>query len=278
LAPDPELTRSLIQTGATCVAHETVETDDGRRPLLAPMSEIAGRVAPQAGAHFLERGAGGKGKLLCGATGVKAANVVILGAGIVGSKAAAICSGLGAHTKVFDIDVDALAVCSGQLPHVQTLHSDQLSIEQEIITADLVIGAVLVSGARTPVLVRESLVKAMQPGSVIVDLSVDQGGCVETSRPTSHKKPVFIKHGIVHYCVDNIAGVVPITSTFALTNASLPYVLAIADQGVVEAVGADPVLARGVNIMEGKVTRAEIAAATNNEYFPLEYVLPIDYL
>lgn len=278
LAPDQELTKGLIESGATCLAYETVETADGRRPLLAPMSEIAGRLAPQAGAYFLERMSGGKGKLLGGATGVKAANVVILGAGIAGTNAACIASGMGAHTKILDIDLDSLAAVKRQLPAVETLHSDQLSIDEEVRKADVVIGAVLVSGARTPVLVSETLVQAMQPGSVIVDLSVDQGGCVATSRATTHRDPTFVKHGLIHYCVDNMAGVVPITSTLALTNATLPYILKVADRGVVRATSSDPALARGVNVMEGKVTMREVAEATGNPYFPLEYVLPIEYM
>lgn len=278
LAPDPELTAGLVMSGATCLAYETVETADGRHPLLAPMSEIAGRLAPQVGAYFLERMSGGKGKLLGGATGVKPASVVILGAGTAGSNAAAIACGMGASTKVFDIDLEALASLCRHLPAVQTLHSDQLSIEEEVAAADLVIGAVLVSGARTPVLVSEHLVKRMQPGSVIVDLSIDQGGAVATSEATSHRAPTFVKHGVIHYCVDNMAGVVPITSTLALTNATLPYIIAVADQGVVAAARADRALAHGVNVMEGKVTISEVASATGNPYFPLEYVLPIEYM
>jgi len=277
LAPDRTLTNALIASGATCLAYETVETSDGRRPLLAPMSEIAGRLAPQAGAYFLERASGGKGKLLGGATGVKAANVVILGGGIAGTNAAAIAWGLGAHTKVLDTRIDALHAVNRVLPGVQTLHSDQLTIEEEVSNADVVIGAVLVSGARTPVLVSEDLVKSMQKGSVIVDLSVDQGGCVATSQPTTHRAPTFIKHGMVHYCVDNMAGAVPITSTMALTNATLPYILVLAEKGVVGAARSDPALARGINVMEGKVTIKEVASATGNPYFPLEYVLPIEY-
>jgi alanine dehydrogenase len=278
LAPDRELTTSLLATGATCVAYETVETADGRHPLLAPMSEIAGRLAPQVGAYFLERTSGGKGKLLGGATGVKPARVVILGAGTAGSNAAAIACGMGAHTKVLDIDLEALARLRDRLPEVETLYSNQLTIEEEVVTADVVIGAVLVSGARTPVLVSEDLVRNMQPGSVIVDLSIDQGGTVATSRVTSHRAPTFVKHGVIHYGVDNMAGAVPVTSTLALTNATLPYVLAIADLGLVAAARSDPALARGINIMEGKVTIREVAEATGQAYFPLEYVLPIDYV
>ncbi|OFW57185.1 MAG: alanine dehydrogenase [Actinobacteria bacterium RBG_16_64_13] len=277
LAPDPELTKALVDGGATCLAYETVETVEGRKPLLAPMSEIAGRLATQVGAYFLERMSGGKGKLLGGVTGVKAASVVILGAGIAGTNAAAIAVGMGACTNVLDIDMDALGVLRKQLPGVQTLHSDQLTIEEQVAKADLVIGAILVSGARTPVLVTEDTVRAMQPGSVIVDLSVDQGGCVATSRTTSHREPTFVKHGVIHYCVDNMAGVVPITSTLALTNVTLPYILEVAEKGAVGAARSDPSLARGVNVMEGKVTHREVAEATGNPYFPLEYVLPIEY-
>ncbi|MBN1321792.1 MAG: alanine dehydrogenase [Thermoleophilia bacterium] len=277
LAPDPVLTKALIDSGATCLAYETVETPEGIKPLLAPMSEIAGRLAPQVGAYLLERMSGGKGKLLGGAAGVKAANVVILGAGIAGANAAAIAAGMGAYTKMLDTDVRRLAAMHRHLPNVQTLHSDQLTIEEEVVTADLVIGAILLSGAKTPVLVSEELVKAMQPGSVIVDLSVDQGGCVATSRVTTHRDPTFVKHGIIHYGVDNMAGVVPITSTLALTNITLPYILEVAEKGAVSAARSDPALARGVNVMEGKVTLREVADATGNPYFPLEYVLPIEY-
>lgn len=277
LAPDPELTQALVRSGATCIAYETVETADGRKPLLRPMSEIAGRSAPQVGAYLLSRLSGGKGKLLGGATGVKAANVVILGAGTAGVNAAMIALGMGAHTKLLDIDDNALVAADRQLQGVQTLHSDQLTIEAEVEKADLLIGAILVSGARTPVIVSEKTVRAMQPGSVIVDLSVDQGGCVETSHVTTHREPTFVKHGVIHYCVDNVAGIVPITSTLALTNVTLPYIMAIADKGVVEAARSDPALARGINVMEGKVTRREVAEATGSRYFPLEYVLPIEY-
>jgi alanine dehydrogenase len=278
LAPDRELTAGLVGSGATCLAYETVETADGRHPLLAPMSEIAGRLAPQIGAYFLERMSGGKGKLIGGATGVKPANVVILGAGIAGSNAAIIASGLGARTKVLDIDLEALGHIRLTLPFVETLHSDQLTIEAEIAAADVVIGAVLVSGARTPVLISEDMVRSMQAGSVIVDLSIDQGGTVATSHPTTHRAPTFVRHGVIHFCVDNMAGVVPITSTLALTNATLPYITAVADSGVVAAARTDMALAHGINVMEGKVTIKEVAEATGTQYFPLEYVLPIEYM
>jgi alanine dehydrogenase len=179
---------------------------------------------------------------------------------------------------VLDIDLAALGNVRRMLPSVETLHSDQLTIEEEVAAADVVIGAVLVSGAKTPVLVSEGAVRSMQPGSVIVDLSIDQGGTVATSRATSHREPTFVKHGVIHYCVDNMAGVVPISSTQALTNATLPYIIAVADSGVVAAARSDPALAHGVNVMEGKVTIREVAEATGNPYFPLEYVLPIEYM
>jgi alanine dehydrogenase len=278
LAPDRELTEGLVASGAACLAYETVESGDGRHPLLAPMSEIAGRLAPQIGAYFLERMSGGKGKLMGGATGVKPANVVILGAGIAGCNAATIAAGMGARTKVLDIDLAALGNVRRMLPSVETLHSDQLTIEEEVAAADVVIGAVLVSGAKTPVLVSENAVRSMQPGSVIVDLSIDQGGTVATSHATSHREPTFVQYGVIHYCVDNMAGVVPISSTQALTNATLPYIIAIADLGVVAAARSDPALAHGVNVMEGKVTLREVAEATGTPYFPLEYVLPIEYM
>jgi alanine dehydrogenase len=278
LARDTVLTAGLIESGATCLAYETVESFGGRLPLLAPMSEIAGRLAPQVGAYFLERMSGGKGKLLGGATGVKAANVVILGAGIAGTNAAFIAHGMGATTKVLDIDLEALARIERRMPGIETLHSDQLTIEEEVTKADLVIGAVLVSRARTPVLVSEDMVMAMQKGSVVVDLSIDQGGTVATSRMTTHRDPTVTLHGVIHYGVDNMAGAVPITSTLALTNATLPFILELADKGVVAAARSDESVAKGINVMEGKVTIAEVAAATDTPYFPLEYVLPIEYM
>jgi alanine dehydrogenase len=184
---------------------------------------------------------------------------------------------MGAHTTILDIDLPTLASAQRQGYRVRTLHSDQLTVEEEVTKADLVIGAILVSGARTPVLVSEDVVRAMQPGSVIMDLSVDQGGCVATSHVTTHRDPTFVEHGVIHYGVDNMAGVVPITSTLALTNVTLPYILAIAEKGVVTAARSDPSLARGINVMEGKVTLREVAEATCHPYFPLEDVLPSDY-
>jgi alanine dehydrogenase len=277
LAPGQELTRGLIDSGATCVAYETVETADHRLPLLAPMSEIAGRIGAQAGAYFLERMNGGKGRLLGGATGVAPAEVVVLGAGIAGSNAALIAAGMRACVKVLDVDVERLRDLERYLPGVQGLISNRFTVEREVVDADLVVGAVLVPGGRTPVLVSEDLVRAMQPGSVIVDISVDQGGSVATCRMTTHSAPTYTTHGVVHYCVGNMPGVVPITSTWALTNATLPYVLRIADVGLQEAARTDESLARGINVMEGKVTNRKVAEATGNQYFPLNSLLPIEY-
>jgi alanine dehydrogenase len=277
LAPDHGLTRGLIDSGATCIAYETVETADHRLPLLAPMSEIAGRLGAQAGAYFLERMNGGKGRLLGGATGVAPAKVVVLGGGIAGGNAALIAAGMRAHVKVLDVDIDRLRELERYLPGVQGLMSNRLTVEREVLDADLLVGAVLVAGARSPTLVSEDLVRAMQPGSVIVDISVDQGGCVATSHMTTHSAPTYTKHGVVHYCVGNMAGAVPITSTWALTNATLPFVLRIADVGLQMAARTDESLARGINVMEGKVTNRKVAEATGNQYFPLNSLLPIEY-
>ncbi len=277
LAPNPELTRGLIESGATCLAYETVEPANGHLPLLAPMSEVAGRIAPHAGAYFLERMNGGKGKLMGGVTGVPAARVVILGAGIAGSNAAQIASGMKARVRVLDINLERLMEVERHFPGVEALMSNQTTIEEQVLRADLVIGAVLVVGARAPRLVSEDLIKAMQPGSVMVDISIDQGGCFETSHMTTHSDPVFVKHGVVHYCVGNMPGAVPITSTLALTNVTLPYIMEIADRGVPAAARHDPGLAKGINVMEGKITNARVAEATGNPFFPLESLLPIDF-
>jgi alanine dehydrogenase len=278
LAPDPDLTRSLLLSGATCLAFETVEAEDGSLPLLAPMSEIAGRLAPHAGAYFLERGNGGKGKLLGGVSGVPAARVTILGAGIVGFNAALIASGMRARVTVVDSRVQRLYEFERHLPAVEPLMSTQLTIEEEVARSDLVIAAVLVPGAMAPKLITEDLVKEMQPGSVIIDVSIDQGGAVATSRMTTHSHPVYLEHQVVHYAVGNMPGAVPITSTIALSNVILPYVIRIAGEGLASAARRDPTLARGVNIMEGKVTNRRVAEATGYPYFPLESLLPIDYV
>jgi alanine dehydrogenase len=277
LAPNPDLTRGLIESGSVSIAYETVEDQAGHLPLLAPMSEVAGRLAPQAGAYFLERNNGGKGKLLAGVTGVAAAKVVIIGAGIAGSNAALVASGMRARVTVLDVKVDRLMYVERLVPGVEALMSNQLTIEEQVEAADVVIGAVLVPGAKTPQLVSAELVRAMQPGSVVVDLSIDQGGCFETSRMTTHSDPTFVVDHVVHYCVGNMAGAVPITSTLALTNATLPYIMKIADRGLVRAARTDPALALGINVMESKVTNPEVAKATGNAYFPLESLLPIEF-
>ena len=278
LAPNPALTTGLIESGATCIAYETVETDRGYLPLLAPMSEVAGRLAPHAGAYFLEHMNGGKGKLLAGVTGVPAARVVVLGAGMAGSNAAMIAAGMRARVTVLDIDIERLAALERYLPNVEAVASNQSTIEEHVIGADLVIGAVLVAGAKAPMLVSADLVGAMQAGSVIVDISIDQGGCIATSRMTTHSHPTYVERGVVHYCVGNMPGAVPVTSTLALTNVTLPYLLELADLGVERAAHADPSLARGINVLEGKVTNEQVATATGNPYFPPESLLPFDYL
>lgn len=277
LAPNQELTQALVESGASCVAYETVETAPGVLPLLTPMSEVAGRLAPHTGAYFLERMNGGKGKLLGGVTGVAAAKVVVLGAGTAGTNAAQIALGMHAHVTLLDTRVERLVEAERYLPGVETLMSNQMVIEDQVVRADLVIGAVLVPGGRAPRLVSRELVKSMQPGSVVLDMSVDQGGCFETSRMTTHSDPIYVEHKVVHYCVGNMPGAVPITSTLALTNATLPYVVALADKGLAAAARDDPALARGVNVAEGKITNTRVAEATGSHYFPLENILPLEY-
>jgi alanine dehydrogenase len=274
LAPAPELTRGLCDSGATCVAYETVEDARGRLPLLAPMSEVAGKIATQAGAFMLERPLGGRGVLLGGVPGVAAANVMVIGGGVVGFNAAKIAIGMDADVFVFDRSVDRLReldVAFGG--HASTVYSSTLAIEQMLPHADLVIGAVLVHGARAPYVVRREQLALMKPRSVLVDVSIDQGGCFETARPTTHSDPTYEVDGITHYCVTNMPGAVPITSTYALTNATLPYVLALADRGLKGAVDSHPGLARGVNVMGGRVTLAAVAEGTGLDHTPVEEVL-----
>jgi len=277
LAPAPDLTRGLIESGATCLGYETVQTANGHLPLLSPMSEVAGRLAPQAAANVIERVHGGKGKLLGGVAGVAPARVVVLGAGIAGANAATIASGMRAHVIALDLNHERLMDIQKYLPAVEPLMSNTLTIEEQVAQADVLIGAVLIPGALAPRLVTEEMVMTMQPGSVIVDISIDQGGCVATSRPTTHSHPTFVEHGVVHYCVTNMPGAVPITSTLALTNATLPYILRLADQGLPAAARADPALARGINVMEGKVTNLQVAQGTGEAYFPLDSLLPVEY-
>ncbi|WP_287152763.1 alanine dehydrogenase [Candidatus Solincola tengchongensis] len=277
LAANRELTEELLRRKVVGVAYETVQRDDGSLPLLAPMSEVAGRMAPQVGAHYLEKMNGGRGLLLGGATGVPPATVVILGAGIVGSHSAILATGMDAHVMVLDKSVIKLRYLEHILHgRITTLISNKMNVREAVRGADLVIGAVLVPGARCPILVGEETVRDMRPGSVVVDVSIDQGGCVMTSRPTTHSNPVYEVHGVLHYCVGNMPGAVPHTSTFALTNVTLPYVQMIASLGLAEAVRRDKSLARGVNTIEGRVTSRPVAEAHSLDYEPLEYILPLE--
>ncbi|HVA31490.1 MAG TPA: alanine dehydrogenase [Gaiellaceae bacterium] len=276
IAADEPLTRALVESGIVGVAYETVEADDRSLPLLAPMSEIAGRLAAQAGAYFLEKPLGGRGLLLGGVPGVAPGRVLVIGGGIVGYNAATIAIGLGAQVTILDRSIDRMRhldeILSGR---VSTVMSSTLQIESSIAEADVVIGAVLVPGARAPKLVTGEMLGVMKKGAVIVDVAIDQGGCVETAKPTTHSDPVYDVDGITHYCVANMPGGVPITSTKALTNATLPYVEAIAEQGFVRAVARDRALARGVNVLDGKITYEAVADAHGLEYTPLEDVLPL---
>jgi alanine dehydrogenase len=262
LAADRGLTEFLMQRRVTSVAYETVQLPDGRLPLLAPMSEIAGRMAPQEGAKYLERTFGGRGVLMGGASGVAPARVVVLGAGMAGVNAGWIAAGMEAEVIVVDRNVDKLRfVDQIQRGRIQTVMSSALAIEQLVVEADLVIGAVLIPGARAPHLVTEDMVRAMRPGSCIVDISIDQGGCVETARMTTHSDPTYIVHDVVHYCVGNMPGAVPRTSTYALTNVTTPYAIDIATRGLNDAIRQDPALALGVNVYEGQLTNEGVAQA-----------------
>jgi alanine dehydrogenase len=274
IAADLPLTRALVDSGIKAVAYETVETDDRRLPLLAPMSEIAGRLASQAGAYFLEKPLGGRGLLLGGVPGVQPGKVLVLGGGVVGYNAAVIAIGLGAQVTILDRSIDRMRyldeILSGR---VSTVMSSSLQIESMIGDADLVIGAVLVPGARAPKLVTRDMLSGMKKGSVIVDVAIDQGGCVETAHATTHSDPVYEVDGVLHYCVANMPGGVPITSTKALTNATLPYVEAIAEHGLTEALARDKALAKGVNVFDGKITYEPVAEAHGLDYTPLDSVL-----
>ena len=274
LAPAPELTRALCRSGAVCIAYETVEDARGRLPLLAPMSEVAGKIATQAGAFFLEKPLGGRGVLLGGVPGVAAANVMVIGGGVVGFNAAAIAIGMEADVFVFDRNLDRLRDLDLAFAgRASTVYSSTLSIEEMLPRVDLVIGAVLVHGARAPSVIKREQLALMKERAVLVDVSIDQGGCFETSRPTTHSDPTFEVDGITHYCVTNMPGAVPITSTYALTNATLPYVLALADHGVREAIKRDPGLRLGVNVSRGRVTHPAVAEATGNGLTPVKEAL-----
>jgi alanine dehydrogenase len=274
LAADKPLTEFLLDRKVASVAYETVEIEDGRLPLLAPMSEIAGRMAPQVGAYFLERSYGGRGVLMGGAAGVSPARVVVLGAGMAGLNAAWIAAGMEAEVTVLDTNVDRLRyVDQIQRGRIQTVMSSALAIEQLVADADLVIGAVLIPGAKAPHLVTEELVSRMRAGAVIVDISIDQGGCVETARMTTHSDPTYLVHDVVHYCVGNMPGAVPNTSTYALTNVTLPYALEIASEGLAAAVRDDPALALGVNVAAGTITNEGVAEAHGLSFTPLAEVV-----
>ncbi len=276
LAPAPELTKGLCDSGATCVAYETVEDRLGRLPLLAPMSEVAGKIATQAGAFMLERPLGGRGILLGGVPGVPPANVMIIGGGAVGMHAAFIAIGMEADVFVYDVSLDKLReldVAFGG--RASTVFSSTLSIEERLPDMDLVIGGVLVHGARAPHVITRKQLGLMKKHAVMVDVAIDQGGCFETSRPTTHGDPTYEVDDIIHYCVTNMPGAVPITSTYALTNATLPYVLALADLGIADAASRDPGLRLGINVAKGKVTHPAVAQGVDMEYTPPEDVLEI---
>jgi alanine dehydrogenase len=270
LAPDPEQTRELLQSGVTAVAYETVTSPTGTLPLLTPMSEIAGRLAPQVGAHWLERTQGGRGVLLGGVPGVPPADVVVLGAGVSGTHAATIACGMGANVTVVDRSADALRRIAVQLPSARTIFSTHDALVQVVRRADLLIGAVLVPGAAAPRIVSREMVKSMANGSVIVDIAIDQGGCCETSRPTSHSHPTYVDEGVIHYCVTNMPGAVSRTSTFALNNATLPFVLALADKGWRRATAEDPHLRNGLNVHDGKLTCRPVAEALGMVHTPYD--------
>ncbi|NPA26970.1 MAG: alanine dehydrogenase [Chloroflexi bacterium] len=274
LAAEEELTHELLKRKVTAIAYETVELDDGRLPLLTPMSEVAGRMSVQVGAHYLEKAHGGRGKLLSGIPGVRPADVLIIGGGTVGFNAAKIALGMGAHVIIIEKNPDRLRYLDDVLHgNLTTLASNPRNITDSIRVADLVIGAVLIPGARAPKLVRREHIKLMKPGSVIVDVSIDQGGCVETMRPTTHSHPTFVVDGVIHYGVTNMPGAVPRTSTYGLSNATLPYALKLADLGFVEAVKQDPALARGVNTYKGHLTHPAVAEAFGLPYTPLSKLL-----
>jgi alanine dehydrogenase len=274
LAPAPELTRSLMESGATCIAYETVTDRNDRLPLLAPMSEVAGKIATQAGAFILERPLGGRGILLGGVPGVAAANVMVIGGGVVGMNAAFIAIGMEATVFVYDRNIDRLReldVAFGG--RADTCFASTLAIEERLPDVDLVIGAVLIHGARAPHVITRKQLGLMKPGAVLVDVSIDQGGCFETSHPTTHTNPTYEVDGITHYCVANMPGAVPVTSTYALTNATMPYVVQLANGGVQAAIAANAGLKDGVNVVAGRVTYAPVADAVGVSYVPVDEAL-----
>jgi alanine dehydrogenase len=266
-AADRRLTEAVLATGATAVAYETLTDDRGRLPLLTPMSEVAGRMSIQEGAKYLERPQMGRGILLGGVPGVAPASITILGGGIVGANAARIAAGFQANVSVLDVNMDRLRYLDDVMPpNVDVLFSDRHTIREQLRRADLVVGAVLIPGARTPNLVEEEDLKLMQPGAVLIDVAVDQGGCFETSRPTTHSEPTYVVHDVVHYCVTNMPGAVGRTSTFALCNVTLPWVLRVAEQGIVAAAMASRPLARAVNMFDGAITNRAVAETFGMDY------------
>jgi alanine dehydrogenase len=274
LAPDPDQTKDLVESGATCIAYETVTGRGGGLPLLAPMSEVAGRLSIQAGAYYLEKAHGGHGVLLGGVPGVDPAKVVILGGGMVGKHAIHIALGMGADVWVIDKNVDVLRQCWSQFDRpLNTVYSTRDAIEHHLSQADLVIGGVLIPGAAAPKLITRDLIKTMKPGSVIVDVAIDQGGCAETSKPTTHDDPVFIVDDVIHYCVANMPGGVPKTSTYALNNVTLPFTIALADKGWKQALRDDEYLRAGLNVHEGKVTYKAVADDLGYNYVEAESLL-----
>lgn len=274
LAPEPELTRELAKKKVTGIAYETIELEDGALPLLRPMSEVAGRMAVQVGAAHLQKEHGGKGVLLGGVPGTRRGRVVILGGGIVGRNAATIAIGMGAQVTVLDVRAETMAYLEDVFGGaVETLYSNPTNIETAIARADLVVGAVLVTGARAPKLVTRDLIAKMEPGSVVVDVAVDQGGCIETCKPTTHDNPTYVVDGVIHYCVANMPGAVAQTSTWALTNTTMSYAVRIAEKGIVGAAKADRALLKGINTHGGHVTCEPVAQAHGLPYMPIEKVL-----
>jgi alanine dehydrogenase len=270
-AASRELTEAMVNSGATCIAYETVQKSDGSLPLLIPMSEVAGRMAPQEGAKYLEHPMGGRGVLLGGVPGTKPASVIVLGGGVVGTNAAKIAAGFGARVTMFDTNLYRLRYLDDVMPkNVITQMSTKANIREAVKTADLVIGGVLIAGAKAPHLVTRDMLKTMREGSVIVDVSVDQGGCVETCKPTTHADPTYVVDGVVHYGVANMPGAVPYTSTIALTNATLPYAVQLANHGWKDACKASKELELGLNVVDGKVVYEAVAEAFGMEYVPME--------
>lgn len=274
LAADEMLTSELVERGVQAIAYETVQLANGSLPLLTPMSEVAGRMSVQVGARFLEKPEGGKGVLLGGIPGVHAAEVVIIGGGVVGTNAARMALGMGANVTIIDINVDRLRVLEDILDgRIHTLASTKTNIANSLSSADLVIGSVLVPGARAPKLVTEEMVKAMAPGSVMVDVAIDQGGCFESSKPTTHSDPVYIFHRVLHYCVTNMPGALPRTGTQGLTNVTTPYGVAIANKGWAKALTEDPALGLGANVIEGRIVQSSVAAAFGKQSVTLSQAI-----